>query len=425
MIFKNSLVLAIFSGLSLVMAIIRDRLLATHVGIGPTLDVYNAAFRLPDLLYGALLAFVTAGTVVPFLTKENIHGDIVDPRHKLYSLTLFFGGALCILVFILGLSLPLYAHLIVPGFTDAQLREFIFGTRLLLIQPFFLGISSLISCFTQLRNEFVLYGIAPLGYSFAIILSILYLYPLLGLQGLLYGVILGSIFSFLIQSISLRKAKLHELKYHFSYRHIKELVYLALPRTGTNITTQVRTIFFTGLATTFGPGGLSSYLFAQRVTDSVTQLIQQSITTASLPILSKDYLEGRNKEYKEIVKRYILVLGAIGLFASLIIFSLQDIVVSLLYGNTGSNEHIIFFLHGFLVALPFTMMSGYLSISMYAMKDTKSVFNSFFIGTILSICVGLWFRDKGEVSLIMAYVSWAISQFLLLSFFYSRKKHTR
>jgi peptidoglycan biosynthesis protein MviN/MurJ (putative lipid II flippase) len=205
---------------------------------------------------------------------------------------------------------------------------------------------------------------------------------------------------------------------------VKELVHLALPRTGTNVITQLRTIFFTGLATTFGSGGLSSYLFAQRVTDSVTQLIQQSVTTASLPVLSKDFLEGKNKEYRTIVQRYVLILGGIGLFAALTIFSLENIIVSLLYGDTGANSVIIFFLNGFLIALPFTMMSGYFSISLYAMKDTKSVFVSFLVGTIFSVCVGLWFQNKGEISLVLAYISWSIAQFLLLLSFYSRKKHT-
>jgi peptidoglycan biosynthesis protein MviN/MurJ (putative lipid II flippase) len=158
MIFKNSLLLAIFSAASLFLAIIRDRLLATHVTVGSTLDIYNAAFRVPDLVYGALLAFVTAGTVVPYLTKENNHGAILDPRQKLYSLTLFFGGIISILSVVVGLLLPLYARYIVPGFTEEQVDTFIFATRLLLIQPFFLGISSLISCFADTRNEGVIYN---------------------------------------------------------------------------------------------------------------------------------------------------------------------------------------------------------------------------------------------------------------------------
>lgn len=421
MIVRNSILLAIFSLLSLLLAIVRDRLLATEVGIGPVLDIYNAAFRVPDLLYGALLAFVTAGTVVPFLTKENKKGQILDPRQKLFSLTLFFGGVLSILVCILGVFLPYYAHLIVPGFTGEQTGQFIFATRMLLIQPFFLGVASLISCFAQLRNEFVLYGVAPLAYSLSIILSILFLYPSLGLDGLLYGVIIGSVVSFLLQAISLRNAKFSTIRHHFSYSHIQELIHLALPRTGTNIVTQVRTIFFTSLATTLGPGGLSSYLFAQRITDAMSQLLQQSVTTASLPVLSKDFIEGKDVEYRATVHKYVLWLGSIGLLASLGIFFFKDIVIWLLYGDTGFNVAIEYFLNVFLLILPLTMMSAYLSISLYAKKDTKSVFITFLTGTMISILVGLFYKEQGAFAIVAALLTWAVVQFLLLLYFYSRK----
>jgi putative peptidoglycan lipid II flippase len=424
MIFKNSLVLAFFSVISLFLAIVRDRLLATHVTVGPVLDVYNAAFRIPDLVYGAMLAFVTAGTVVPFLTKENSHSVILDPRQKLYSLTLFFGGVICIISVVVGLFLPLYAHYIVPGFTEDQIAQFIFATRLLLIQPFFLGVSSLISCFAQLRNEFTLYGIAPLGYSTAIIASIIFLYPVLGLSGLIYGVMIGSVLSLLIQAISLRNVKFGEIKYHFTYHHVRDLVWLAIPRTGTNITTQLRNIFLTGLATTFGPGSLSSYLFAQRITDAATQLVQQSITTASLPVLSKDYIEGRNLEYKKIVRKYVILLGFAGACIAAVINYFEDEIIWLLYDNTLYKESIIYYLHGFLLILPFTMMSGYLSISLYAMKDTKHVFMAFFISTLFSVAVGTYLRDYGRIALVGAFVTFALFQFLLLFVLYSRKKST-
>jgi peptidoglycan biosynthesis protein MviN/MurJ (putative lipid II flippase) len=71
MILKNSIIIAFFSILSVLLGVVRDRLLATHVGIGETLDIYNAAFRIPDLLYAFSLAFVTSATVVPFLTVED------------------------------------------------------------------------------------------------------------------------------------------------------------------------------------------------------------------------------------------------------------------------------------------------------------------------------------------------------------------
>ena len=41
MIVRNSILLAFFSGISLLLGIVRDRLLAEYVGVGPVLDVYK------------------------------------------------------------------------------------------------------------------------------------------------------------------------------------------------------------------------------------------------------------------------------------------------------------------------------------------------------------------------------------------------
>lgn len=422
MILKNSALLAIFSILSVLLGIVRDRLLATHVGVGPILDIYNASFRLPDFLYAMSLAFVTAGTVVPFLTVENKAGHMVDSRHKLSSISLFFGGAASLIALFIVITLPLYARFIVPGFTDDQLQIFINVTRIMMIQPIILGVTSLISCFAQLKNHFVLYGIAPLGYSVGVIVGIVELYPLYGVHGLIYGVLIGALMSFAIQIWSLRHARMLEVLPYFSRKHIKELFHLALPRSGVNILTQLRVIFFTAFATTLGPGVLSSYLFAQRITDAVQQIIQQSITTASLPVLSKEFIENRISEYKKVVKQYVLLLGTVGILASWTLFVMQDYVIKILYGNTHANSMIAFFLIGFLISLPLQMMIGYFSISLYSAKDTKSVLYANIIATLAAVFACYATQPLGNISLIYGVIVMSIANFVVISLLYGRKK---
>lgn len=422
MIFKNSVLLAVFSILSVLLGIFRDRLLSTIVGIGPVLDTYNAAFRIPDFLYALSLAFVTSGTVVPFLTVEDRKGHIVDARHKLSSISLFFAGVISLLGIVLAITLPLYAHFIVPGFTESQTETFISITRIMLVQPALLGLTSLISCFAQLKNHFILYGVAPLGYSLGIIGGIVFLYPIYGVHGLIYGVILGAVISLCIQLFSLRKARMFDVFPYFAFSDVKDLLRTGFPRTGVNVLTQVRVVFFTAFATTLGPGVLSSYLFAQRVTDAVTQIIQQSVTTASIPVLSKEFVEGRIHQYRQLVKKYVTILGAVGVAVACVVYILDDIIVRVLYGVTSYHEVIIFFLYGFLIALPFTMMVGYFSISFYSMKDTKSVLLSNVLATIIAITVSYMTWGKGNISLVYGVVSMTVSNFLLLWFMYSRKK---
>ena len=58
---EAALVLGFFTFLSQVLGIFRDRFLAGNIGAGSTLDVYYAAFRVPDLLFtfGAALVSVS------------------------------------------------------------------------------------------------------------------------------------------------------------------------------------------------------------------------------------------------------------------------------------------------------------------------------------------------------------------------------
>lgn len=422
MILKNSAILAFFSILSLLLAVVRDRLLATHVGVGPVLDIYNASFRIPDLIYGAMLAFTTSGTVVPFLTKENKEGEIVDPKNKLASIAFLFIAIMGALALLFAVFLPLFAHRLVPGFNQDQVDTFIFTTRLLLIQPIVLGLTSLISCFAQLKNHFLLYGISPLGYSAGIIFGIVSLYPVYEVLGLIYGVLIGTALAFAVQAFSLRGVSLQKAFHHMSYSHVRSLARLAIPRTGTNLVTQLRLLFFHGFATTLGPGVLSAYLFAQKINDAFVQVIQQSVTTASVPVLSKDVVEHKLGDYTLTVRRYVALLGVIGVLVSLGLYFFGNAIIGLLYGNTGSNDVIAYFLLGFIISLPFQMMASYYSISLYSAKDTGGVFIAYLLSSFLAVGTVLLAKGTGNLSLVLGLVVFWVTNFLIILALYSRKK---
>ncbi len=406
MIVRNSILLAIFSVLSVLLGVVRDRLLAGYVGVGPTLDVYNASFRLPDLAYGAFLAFITAGTVVPFLTRENKDGKITESEKRFTSLLFFFSIAMVLVACIVVLTIPWYARLLVPGFSQEQLQEFIFATRLLMLQPLILGVSSLISCFAQLKNSFFYYAVAPLGYSLGIIFGIVFLYGDMGIYGLVTGVLVGAFLSLLIQALSLKAHKFSIHSQNVSKEYIKELALFAFPRSFTNIISQLRVLFFTAFATTLGPGVLSSFLFAQRITDAIVQITSQSVTTASLPVLSREHEEGRIREHEQLVYKYTTILFSIAVCIAIAVYPLRNLLIGILYGHTTANYVIATFLVGFLIAMPFSMASSYLVIGFYSMKNTSKVLLGNFIATILSILVCLFFREKGYIALIYGIIAY-------------------
>ncbi|MEK7106005.1 MAG: hypothetical protein AAB895_01445, partial [Patescibacteria group bacterium] len=67
---QAALVLAVFSVLSQCIGLFRDRFLASVVGPSASLDVYYAAFRVPDFLYNAVASLFSVTVLIPFITAH-------------------------------------------------------------------------------------------------------------------------------------------------------------------------------------------------------------------------------------------------------------------------------------------------------------------------------------------------------------------
>ena len=62
-------VLALFALLSQLLALVRDRLLAGSFGAGGTLDLYYAAFRVPDFLFATVASLLSLYALLPVLSR--------------------------------------------------------------------------------------------------------------------------------------------------------------------------------------------------------------------------------------------------------------------------------------------------------------------------------------------------------------------
>ncbi len=64
---QAAFLLGVFALLSQILALFRDRLFAHSFGAGATLDVYYAAFRIPDLLFAGVASLVSVTVLIPLL----------------------------------------------------------------------------------------------------------------------------------------------------------------------------------------------------------------------------------------------------------------------------------------------------------------------------------------------------------------------
>src|SRR6185436_16008989 len=87
----------LLAGLTLasqVLALLRDRLFAHTFGAGETLDLYYAAFKVPDLVFALVASLVSAYVLIPRISNA----EPSDARRLLSETATFLfviGGILC------------------------------------------------------------------------------------------------------------------------------------------------------------------------------------------------------------------------------------------------------------------------------------------------------------------------------------------
>ena len=419
------MIIGSFSILSILLGIFRDRLLAQYVGIGNALDVYNAAFRLPDLVLGITLSFAASATVIPFISKAIKNDDRKDLEERMSSLFIFFGLATILLSIVVIIIVPYFVNQLVPGFDIKKQSDFVKYTRLLMLQPVLLGISTLISTLAQARHQFYLYGTAPLLYTLGIILGTVFWYKKYGIGGLVAGVVFGATLHLALQSYTLYKHKVSIRLSSFKWPLIQEHLHISVPRSGSFIISQARLLFFASFATTFGVGALSIYIFAQRVFDAVMQILPQSVSTASLPTLSHHASSGDNHSYKIAFKRHsgFIILGATVSAAIIAVFS--KYVVVILYGQTGHTDQIASFVRVLCISLPLATFNSYIAVAFSALRDTKTLFFANMVSTPLAIFSAIIFSWNGYGLLSIAYSTLVLSTSytIMVGYMYFRKQH--
>src|SRR3989338_2496629 len=73
-IHQAAYLLGVFAILSQLLAFLRDRLLAHIFGADTSLDIYYAAFRIPDFIFVTVASIVSLSVLVPFIIEKEKQG---------------------------------------------------------------------------------------------------------------------------------------------------------------------------------------------------------------------------------------------------------------------------------------------------------------------------------------------------------------
>ena len=280
-------VLGLFAFGSQLLALVRDRLLAHQFGAGYELDLYYAAFRIPDLMYVLFASTLSVYVLIPFVARarESGNGD-EEARHVLSQVFTLFLVFYSVLAFLVAVFAPDITTVFFPAYADDP--RMVLMLRIMLLQPFFLGVSSLFGVVTQLGHRFVLFAISPLIYNIGIIFGIGALYPFMGLTGLAYGVVIGALGHMFIQWPFVKRSRLvFSYTTRVSWSRMYEILIVSIPRAVTLSLQQVVLLVFISIASVMAVGSVSVFQFAFNLQSVPLAVIGVSYSVAVFPVLAE------------------------------------------------------------------------------------------------------------------------------------------
>jgi putative peptidoglycan lipid II flippase len=302
---EAAFLLGAFTLVSQLLGLVRDRLLATYLGAGTHLDVYYAAFKIPDFLFVSVATLASITVLLPYLSAK--YGDGDDEHYKnarkfldqVFTVLLGFLVVVSIVIFIL---MPWLAKLVAPGFNNGELHTLTMLSRLMLVQPIIIGISNMLSSVTQMFKKFLVTALSPVMYNIGIIIGIVALYPLCGVTGLAIGVVIGAVLHLTIQIptlVQLGFVPRFTTKIHFA--ELKSIVKTSIPRTIGLSMSSFTALILTSIASTLAVGSISIFNLTNNMLNVPIGVVAISYSVASFPMLVKYFYNGERSKFTEYI----------------------------------------------------------------------------------------------------------------------------
>ena len=278
---------------------IRDRILAGEFGAGDTLDVYYAAFKIPDLIFGLIVVGALSASFIPIFLSRYSNGAGKENAWAFTNNSIHAIGLsmLCLTVVVLFFAEPL-SIIIAPGFPDYKIAQVADLTRIIFIAQAILAVSMVYGSVLQGLRRFMIYSLAPIFYNAGIIIGAVWLTDVFGIIGLALGVVLGALLHLCVQIIGVVQA---------GYRHrffldicdpdLLSMLKLMPPRTLGIAIGQLLFLILSVFASTMAPGSVTIFQFAYNIEFFAVGIFGVSLAIAAFPVLSDEAVNGRNHEF--------------------------------------------------------------------------------------------------------------------------------
>ncbi len=416
-------IMAIAGIMSRILGFVRDRLLASAFGAGDVLDVYYAAFRIPDFIFDLLIVGALSSAFVPVFTSLITRKKIKDAWRLASGVFMMLAGALIVIVLVLYVLAPHIITLLVPGFDSEKINMTITFTRIMLLSPLFLGMSALFGGILMSLKRFVIYSLAPIFYNIGIICGIIFFVPHFGPVGLAWGVVFGAFLHFVS---TMPAAILCGLGHYFigvrrAWRniHVRRVLKLMVPRVFGAASVQISMIAVTFFASLTAAGTLAAFTFANNISSIPIGVIGVPFAVAAFPTLSAYFAQKDYDKFTALIIKYIRRTIFLIVPFVVVLITLRAQIVRVVFGTGAFDWHdtiMTFQILGILSCAIFSLsLIPLLARAFYAMHNTVVPVVVGFISVAVTIVTIVFLLPRCDVYAIpIGFVIGSLTNFVLL-----------
>lgn len=318
--------------LSRVLGLGREVFIGNQFGTSRELDAYLAAFRIPDLIFQLIAGGALGSAFIPTFTGYLVNGRDSEAWRLASSivnlvLVVLTGCAILAAVF----APWLVGRVVAPGFTAEQQMLTVRLMRLMLLSPIVFGVSGVAMGILNSYQHFLLPALAPAVYNLCIIGGAAMLAPSLGVFGLAWGVVVGSVLHLGIQTPQLlRKGFAYRPLIDVFHPGVREVGRLMLPRVLGLATVQINFLVNTFLASGLAGGSLAALNYAWMLMLLPQGVFAMGIATAAFPTFSDLAARGKSQELRQTVSDTLRLILYLAIPSSVALILLREPLTGLL-----------------------------------------------------------------------------------------------
>ena len=379
---RGALILSVLSLGYFAAGVVRNRVLAAEFGIGPELDAYNAAFRIPEIALDILVGAGLSAPFVPIFVRllDGTRDDGADAdaaRAEAFGQSVLTAAVGAIVIALIGLfvAAPWVADTVWSSFDPPTRALYVDLVRINCVGQVLFALSMGLGEVLVARRRFLAYGIAPILYQAGIVAGATVLGPSLGIAGAGWGAVGGAALHLSARAVGAGRAGFHlRPRAAWGTREFREFLRLMAPRMLSYPIDPVTVTSLTALAAGVGVGTASALSFVLDYQFVPVQVIAIAFSVAAFPTLSAAWASGDGASFRRMATRTTLTIAGLTTLAALALAVLAHPLVTILLRGGRFDQASVDLTAGLLVAfaitIPIDSLSYPLSRALYATHNT-------------------------------------------------------